>query len=142
VETNTYSAAVNAHLGCPLALANHHVANTQADRAVLVRELLKRGAVYYGHYYDDEPVPWNFTNTMYPITPQQIGPGYVLGEERIHTAVSGRFAFADGKPATVYVVDADGKRVEQGMRRQVREGDTYAYELRLPSDHFAILVKQ
>ena len=37
----------------------------------------------------------------------------VLGAERIHTAVSGRFAFADGAAADVYVVDADGARVPE-----------------------------
>ncbi len=142
VETNTYSAIVDVHLGCPLALANHHPENTQADRATLVRELLKRGAVYYGHYYDHDPAPWNFNDKMFPITPQQIGPGYVLGEERIHTAVSGRFGFPDGAAAEVYVVNGRGERVNNGVATEVREAGKRLYDLRMPSDHFAILVRK
>ena len=142
VETSTYSALANAHLACPLALGNHHPEKTQADRARNVREILKRGGVYYGHLYDHAPAPWNFNTVMYPITPQEIGPGYVLGQERIHTAISGRFAFSDGTAAQVYVVNADGQRVEKGMYQEVCDDGRYSYELRMPSDHFAILVKQ
>ena len=142
VETNTYSAMTNVHLACPLGLGNNTIETTQAESARNVRELLKRGGVYYGHYYDREPAPWNFTTVMFPITPQQIGPGYVLGEERIHTAVSGRFGFTDGAAAHVYVVNPKGERVEHGMHGEVREGDKHLYDLRMPGDHFAILVKR
>lgn len=142
VETGTYSAMSNTHLACPLGLGNHNLESTQAESVRNVRELLKRGGVYYGHYYNREPAPWNFTSVMFPITPQQIGPGYVLGAERIHTAVSGRFAFPDYAPAEVYVVNANGERVESGMVQKVREDDRHFYDLRIPGDHFAVLVKK
>ena len=142
VETGTYSAMINTHLACPLGLGNHNVETTQGESARNVRELLKRGGVYYGHYYRRDPAPWNFTSVMFPITPQQIGPGYVLGGERIHTAVSGSFGFPDGGAAEVYIVNADGERVESGMAKHVREGEKHLYELRMPSDHFAVLVKR
>jgi hypothetical protein len=142
VETGTYSAMVNTHLACPLGLGNHSDETTQEDSARNVRELLKRGGLYYGHYYNREPAPWNFTSVMYPITPKEIGPGFVLGEERIHTTVNGRFAFSDYAPADIYVVDSKGNRVETGMAKQVLEGERHFYELRMPSDHFAVLVKR
>lgn len=142
VETGTYSAMANTHLACPLGLGNHSMESTHAESARHVRELLKRGGVYYGHYYNRGPASWNFTSVMFPITPQQIGPGYVLGEERIHTTVSGRFAFPDHAPADVYVVNADGGRVEGGMVEEVRDGDGYSYDLRMPSDHFAVLMRR
>lgn len=141
VETGSYSAMVNTHLACPLGLGNYNIETTHADSARNVRELLKRGGVYYGHYYRRDPAPWNFTSIMFPITPQQIGPGFVLGQERIHTAVSGRFGFPDGAPAEVYVVNADGERVDSGMVTQVDEDGKRLYDIRMPSDHFAILVK-
>ena len=141
VETNSFSAMANTHLGCPLGLGNRTVESTHAESARHVRELLKRGGVYYGHYYDRAPAPWNFTSVMFPITPQRIGPGYVLGEERIHTTVSGRFSFAGGAAAEVHVVNADGRRVESGMVKEVREADRRLYDIRMPSDHFAVLVR-
>jgi hypothetical protein len=142
VETGSYSALSDTHLGCPLGLGNHSDEPTQAESAEHVRELLQRGAVYYGHYYSRDPAPWNFTSIMFPITPQQIGPGYVLGKERLHTAISGRFGFPDGAAAEVYVVNASGERVTSGMVSEVREAGKRLYEIRMPSDHFAILVRQ
>lgn len=142
VETNSYSALADTHLACPLGLGNHCTEETHTEAATHVRELLKRGALYYGHYYFREPAPWNYTAFMFPLTPEQIGPGYVLGKERIHTAVSGRFGFPDGAAATVYVVNGNGERVTSGMVTEVSEGGKRLYELRLPGDHFAILVRQ
>ncbi len=141
VEGNTFSAMADTNLGCPLGLGNRTAEETHAESARHVRELLKRGALYYGHYYSREAAPWNFTSFMYPITPEQIGPGYVLGEERIHTAISGCFGFRDGSPADVYVVNTGGERVP-GMVAEVQEGDRRLYEIRMPGDHFAILVKR
>jgi len=45
-------------------------------------------------------------------------------------------------PADVYVVNANGERVEAGMAEEAREGDRYSYDLRMPSDHFAVLVRR
>jgi hypothetical protein len=142
VETGTYSALYGTNLGCPLGLGNHSTEATQAESATHVRELLKRGALYYGHYYFRDPAPWNFTSVMFPITPELIGPGYVLGRERIHTAVSGCFAFPDGAAADVYVVNANGERVTEGMVSEVSEKGQRLYEIRMPSDHFAIMVRK
>ena len=140
VESNSYSAVIGTHLGCPLALGNNSPEDTHEESALHVRELLKRGALYYGHYYRRDPAPWNFTSVMFPITPEQIGPGYVLGRERIHTTVSGRFGFPDGAEAEVYVVNAKGERVE-GMVTAVEAGGKKLYEIRMPGDHFAVLVR-
>lgn len=146
VETGTYSACSETNLGCPLALGNHSEETTQQESATHVRELLKRGALYYGHYYSRDAAPWNFTAVMFPITPQELGPGYVLGQERIHTTVSGRFGFPDGAAADVYVVNGNGERVE-GMVTELRpkvsgERGRHLYEIRMPGDHFAVLVRK
>jgi len=99
------------------------------------------GAVYYGHYYRREASSWNFNGVMYPITPVELHEGVVLGKERIHTAVSGRFGWPDGVAAQVYVVDGDGMRVERPNVREVTEDGCRLYEIRMPSDHFAVLVR-
>lgn len=141
VEGNTFSAMSDTHLGCPLGLGNHTSEETQEESTRHVREHLKRGALYYGHYYFRKAAPWNFTSVMFPLTPEQIGPGYVLGKERLHTAVSGRFGFPDGAAAEVYVVNAHGERVT-GMAQDVGAGGKHLYEIRMPGDHFAILVRK
>lgn len=78
---------------------------------------------------------------MYPITPVELHEGVVLGEQRIHTSVSGRFGRPDGSAARVYVVDAEGQRVDDANVREVIDAGGRLYEIRIPSDHFAILVR-
>jgi hypothetical protein len=150
VETGSYSAVVETHLGCPLGLGNHHLEKTQADSARNVREILKFGGVYYGWQYERDPAPWNFTEVMYPITPVELHEGVVLGEERIHTARSGRFGWPDAgrragaasQAADVYVVDGQGNRVVKPDVKEVQENGRRLYEIRMPGDHFAVLVKK
>lgn len=142
VETGTYSALAGTHLGCPIGLGNHHPEETRADSATHVRRLLEYGAVYYGHYYREEPAAWNFASLMFPITPVALGEGMVLGEERIHTARSGRFGWPDGAAAAVTVVDAKGERAAKPDVTEVVEDGKHLYEIRIPSDHFAILTRR
>jgi hypothetical protein len=141
VETGSYSALAMAHLFSPVGLGNHHPEKSDADAARNVREMLQWGAVYYGHTARGDAPDWSFTEPMFPITPEEIGPGYVLGRERIHTAISGRFGWNDGATADVYVVDAAGKRVDKFVKA-VTSPQGVLYEVRMPSDHFAILVKR
>lgn len=142
VETGSYSAVSNTHLGCPWALGNHHQEKTHADATLNVRRILEHGAVYCGHVYYRDPAPWNFTDVMYPITPQELREGMVLGRERIHTVKSGRFGWLDGVAAEVYIVGPDGNRADASMVREVDEDGRKLYEIRMPGDHFAILVRR
>jgi len=142
VETGTYSHLANTHFGCPIGLGNHHAEDTHADGARNARRMLEHGAVYYGHYYDRDPAPWNFTEVMFPITPVELREGMMLGEERIHTAKSGRFGWADGGAADVYVVDAQGARAEDADVTEGKDNGRRLYEIRMASDHFAVLVKR
>ncbi len=142
VETNTFSAVVNTHLGCPLGLGNHHGDDTPGESAGNARGILQQSALYYGHYYVREPAQWNFYEPMFPFTPVELREGMVIGEERIATAVSGRFGFPDGAEAEVYVVGGDGLRVLAPDVTEVVEDGRRLYEIRMPGDQFAILVRK
>ena len=141
VETGAYQAVVGTHLGCPLGLGNHHAEDSMAARMTCIREILKRGALYYGHQFEEPPPGYNILPQMYPITPVELHAGAVLGEERIWTATSGRFGWPDGAAATVIVVDQDGEPVD-GEAMDVGAGGQHLYELRMPSDHWALLIRQ
>jgi hypothetical protein len=138
----TYTKLLAGHLGTPVGLGNHHPENSVAASALHVRDMLRYGSIYHGHQFGYQPPEWNFVSVMYPITPVELHEGYVLGLERIHTAVSGRFGWSDGSPADVYVVDAAGARVEPPPVRELKEGRLRLYEIRMPGDHFAILVRR
>jgi len=142
VETGSYSAADETHLECPLALGNHHLDDTPAQVAKMIRNILAHGATWYGHHYLYQPPTWDFHSVMFPITPVEIREGVVIGQERIHTARSGVFGFADGARADVYVVDGDGMRVADADVTETQEGGAWRYEIRMPGDHFAVLVRR
>ncbi|MBT3377827.1 MAG: hypothetical protein HN742_26575 [Lentisphaerae bacterium] len=142
VETGTYSALAGTHLGCPIGLGNHHPERNRADSVTHVRRLLEYATVYYGHYYREEPADWNFTSVMFPITPVELREGMVLGKERIHTARSGRFGWPDGSAATVTVVNGQGERVAEPNVAEAIVDGKHLYEIRIPSDHFAVLERR
>lgn len=142
VETATYSNLIDAHLGCPLGLANHHPESTTADVARSIRRILEHGGLYYGFYYRRDPPAWDCTTLLYPTTPIDIRPSMMFGRERIITARSGRFGWPDGAAADVYVVNGDGSRVRRPDVADVQENGRHLYEIRMPSDHFAILVRR
>jgi hypothetical protein len=116
--------------------------DTQGDAARNVRRILEQGGVYYAHIFNREPPAWNFMSVMYPITPARLGPGFVIGQERIHTTVSGRFGWPDGARGEVYVVNADGTRNAKPNVKEIIENKKRLYEVRLASDQFAVLVKR
>jgi len=142
VETGSYSAMTNTHLECPLGLGNHHLDDTPAEVAEIIRNILAYGGTWYGHHYLYDPPAWDFGSVMFPITPVEIRAGMVIGAERIHTARSGRFGFADGATANVYVVGGDGLRVADPDVTEVIEDGTHLYEIRMPGDQFAIVVRK
>jgi hypothetical protein len=142
VETQSYSAMVGTHLGCPLGLGNHHLEKTQADSARCAREILRQGGVYYGWLYLRQPASWNFTSVMYPLTPVELREGVVLAKERILTVRSGLFGWPDGAAAEVYVIDEAGRRVETPTVKSLERAGRRLYEIRMPSNHFAVLVRK
>ena len=100
-----------AHLNpTPLVLGNMGDEGSQKGVFESVRKCLSYGCVY-------SPTavnlvlkgPVNFVSKLYPITVRELGPGRVLGEERMITAASGGFAWP-GRPASIriYRYDANG----------------------------------
>jgi len=83
---------------CPLVYGN------MSDNANLkeimedVRECLKLGTIYSPKDINLLlPDKNNFVSKLYPITVREIGPGWVLGNERIATIVSGKYNFPKAK---------------------------------------------
>jgi hypothetical protein len=90
----------------------------------------------------DEPKTKPFIAYMHPITPMEIRAGMILGEERIITDRSGRYGWPDGSAADVYEFDSDGQLVPNPKVSETRDGGALRIKLRMPSDHFAVLVKK
>lgn len=143
VECQSYQRLIDTHFGCPIGLGNHFMEKTQADTVRHIRDMLNYGALYYADtVYQEKPPTWPFVSVMFPITPVQLREGMVLGKERIQTARSGRFGWPDGAAADVYVIDAEGNRVANPQVKEVTKNGKRLYDIRMPSDNFAVLVKK
>jgi len=144
VETQSYSSLINTRFGTPIGFGNHIDEKGPADTARQIRDMLGYGALYYAdtQYKEKTPPAWPFVSVMFPITPVELRAGMVLGKERIQTAISGNFGWPDGAAADVYVIDGDGNRVSSPQVKDVGKNGKHLYEIRMPSDHFAVLVKK
>ena len=142
VETGSFTAMRATHLGCPLGLGNHNDDHTTAEAARNALGIIRESGLYYGHYYVREPEDWNFFAPMFPFTPVELREGVIIGEDRIVTATSGRFGFPDGAAAEVYVVSGDGLQAADADVTEVIEDGKRLYEIRMPSDQFAVVVRK
>jgi hypothetical protein len=141
-ELGSYSFLIDMHLASPIALGNHDNDNDDRVRARMVRRALDYAGVVYGYSWGDRPqASPHYLQTMFPITPVELRPGMILGAERIVTNRSGRYGWSDGATGEVIVFGADGKRAVTPNVKTLTEGGRWQAEVRMPSDHFAVLVK-
>ena len=74
----------------------------------------------------DFPYPWvDCPDTAaYPIAIDELGRGYVLGTNKIITAISGDFSFGDSDPVTVRLYNFEGRRIPANFKSIVKNGKT------------------
>ena len=125
------SGIFSTHLSTPL---SHSYKRGLAGFQYL-RETLDHGGVAFMRVGD-------WSDYLFPITPIELRAGVVIAEERILTNRSGRFGWGDGSRAEVRVYDGQGRPVEQPDVREIEAGGEVLTEIRMPSDHLAILVRQ
>ena len=141
-ETYSHRWIALAHLYTPIQLGDMLTyANTPRDMAADQRTALKRGALYY-HYVGNTGCP-SLTSKMYPFTPIELHGGWLVGKERILTAVSGEFGWRGEKPdVDVFVFDELGREVKDYPYsvKDTEKGRMFMLELK--ADHCAALVKR
>lgn len=121
VETATEWYPARAHLYTPISLGDHHVVKTFADLLADIRLKLMWGTLYY--YYSRPPHPHpTITQHMFPFTPVELHRGWLVGRERIITAVPGTFTFGDEAAVRVYWYGADGALTEKTGQQSVAAG--------------------
>ena len=103
---------------------------------------LRHGALYYHycsdyHYYPppvSEGVPhvadFGPVNHMFPITPVELHEGWIVGEERIITALSGTYTWKHPEKPKVFVFDSVGRPTEAETKMR-RAGDGWSVTINL-----------
>lgn len=87
--------------------------------------------------YSDE-----FNTKLFPLTPMEVRKGYLIAKERIITGVSGVFGWDDKSDAELYVYNGKGELVKNTMIKKRSEGGKTVYEVRMPGDHLAVIVRK
>jgi len=125
VETGSISNCTRAQLFTPIALGDHLTERSEKDAYRKMLEALDYGCVYYWYYYLIWPEYPTLTSYMFPITPIEINKGYIIGEERIITKVSGYFGWGDNSDAEVHYFDSEGREIKKDTEKVKKDGKTY-----------------
>lgn len=141
-ETAQSTFCARTHLYTPIALGDHLSEATEQDAYNNMLNALDYGCVYY--WYGDQVYPTHktLTDKMYPVTPIRLGPGYIIGRERILTRVSGFFGWNDSSAHQVFVFDEKGKQVEgHKVETKVVDGKTFS-EINLWPNWSAAIIRK
>jgi hypothetical protein len=139
IETGSITNLARGQLYTPIALGDHLTERTPLDCYRNMLDALDFGALYY--WYHDQIVATEptFTSVMFPTTPVELGPGYIIGRERILTNRSGLFGWGDESAFETAVFNDRGQRVDDyEIPRVVKAGASYA-EVRIP-DGFGVAI--
>lgn len=147
VETGSISACAKAQLYTPIALGDHLTEQSEEDAYRVMLRALDYGCVYY--WYNDMtviPTHSHVTQYMFPITPIELGPGYILGKERILTRKSGIFGWGDGSQHEVHLFDPSGREAQPVVpptiaRTSSEDGKTWT-EIRLGEGWSAAVIRK
>jgi len=140
-ETGSISHCRKMLLYSPIALGDHLTERTEKDAYRVMLRALDYGCLYAWYGSNVFPEHKTLTEHMYPITPLEIHPGYVIGRERIITNRSGLFGWNDGSHFSAFVYDREGRATDlYPVTKVEREGKTYA-EVRIPGGYSAAIVR-
>lgn len=121
VETAAEWYPARAHLYTPISLGDHKTVKTFDDLLADIRLKLMWGSLYYYYARPAQPYPI-ITQHMFPFTPVELHRGWLVGEERIITAVPGTFTFGDEEQVTVYWYGADGALTDKTANERIEGG--------------------
>jgi hypothetical protein len=147
VETGSISHCARAQLFTPIALGDHLTERSELDAYHVMLRALDFGCVYY--WYNDMtviPTHPHLTQFMFPITPMELGEGFIIGKERILANRSGLFGWGDNAKHEVHVFDEEGREVAQTnslryAKSITRNGQTFT-ELRIAEGWSAAIIRK
>jgi hypothetical protein len=140
VETASSWYPARTHLYTPLALGDHLTIEDFDSLLADIRNKLMWGTLYYYYSVPGHPHP-TITQHMFPFTPVELHRGWLLGEERIVTAVPGTFTLDDTDEVTVYWYDANGKLTESQGEQRI-EDERRLIRLALGKDEMAVIERR
>jgi hypothetical protein len=142
VETGLFSNIVNCQLFTPIALADNLSERTEVDAYKDMVRGLDYGTVYYWYPPNVDGVYPTLTSYMFPVTPVNLGHGYLIAKERILTNRSGYFGWGDKSDFETVVFDERGHRTDKIQIPHVeKEGKTFA-QVRIPEGYSVAIIRK
>jgi hypothetical protein len=142
VETGLYSNIVNCQLYTPIALGDHLTERNEVDAYHDMVKGLDYGALYYWYTSSIEATHPTLAGYMFPITPINLGHGFIIGKERILTNTSGYFGWDDDSRFKAVAFDDRGNQTDKvKISRVERDGKAFA-EVRIPQGYTVAIVRQ
>ena len=89
---------------------------------------LRHGLLYIHYSWSTAAECYEIVNYMFPMTPVELGEGFVIGKERIITAVSRKFV-VDRKPHTIAAFDEFGKAMDANKVAAVKALENGKFEV-------------
>ena len=143
-ETGNISSLNGSHLASPVALGDHLTEKNFADAWKVMLRALDFGSLYCAYYtYKIYPRDHQTLSCwMYPFTPIELHSGYVIGQERIITRISGEFSWGDGSDFEAKVFDSNGRLTDKfPVKKHIRNHQSFA-EVRIPDNHAAVIIRK
>ena len=142
LETGSITHLYNGQLYTPIALGDHLTERSPLDCYHNMVRGLDYGAVYYWYFDQIVATEPTLTSVMFPITPIELGHGYIIAKERILTNTSGRFGWGDDSDFDVAVFNERGKRTDTiDVPRRIIDGKSFA-EVRIAEGYAVALIRK
>jgi hypothetical protein len=141
IETGSITNLILGQLYTPLALGDHLTVRTPLDAYKDMCKALDYGCVYYYYYQTYGTYP-TLTEYMFPITPVELGTGYIIGQERILTNRSGLFGWGDKSEFEVHIFDRTGKEDKKYPVPVVERNGKRYVEIRIPGGYSAAIIRK
>jgi hypothetical protein len=142
VETSSISNLLLAQLYSPIQLGDHLTERNEVDCYRNMVRGLDFGGIYYWYRPEIIATHPTLTSYMFPITPINLGHGYIIGEERILTNRSGFFGWGDKSNFEAVVFDTHGNQTDEiQIPRVERDGQIFA-EVRIGEGYSVALIRK
>jgi hypothetical protein len=142
VETGNFSSIITSQLYTPIGLGDHLTERNEVDAYRDMVRQLDYGAVYYWYRREIDATHPTLTSYMYPITPINLGHGFIIAKERILTNRSGEFGWGDDSQFKTYVFDDRGNQTDKiKIPRIEKDGKAFA-QVRIPEDYTVAIVRE
>ncbi|MCC7349147.1 MAG: hypothetical protein IT446_01135 [Phycisphaerales bacterium] len=142
VETGVYTHIISSQLYTPIALGDNLTERNEIDCYKSMVRGLDYGALYFWYSYNIPCTHPTLMTYMYPITPINLGHGYIIGQERILTNRSGYFGWGDNSDFEILIFDQRGAKTEEIKVPKVDRAGQRLAEIRIPEGYSVVLIRK